>query len=83
MVDVKSAFEAAPISSFIGRQGVDGGAAFKRHEITKATLEKYRAEINATNTVDVVGELKSLYDQLESTMKLIILHEEQLIAQSK
>ena len=69
--------------AFIEGQGVDADAAYQRLAITRKTLKEYKAAINATNTVDVVGELKSLYSDLETTMNLIILQEQLLINQGK
>ena len=84
MVDVKeSMIGSANKSSFIKKQGVDIDAACKRIAITKETLEQFREKINATNTVDIAGVLKSHYDKVEEEMKLIILEEQILISISQ
>lgn len=70
-------------SLFIERQAVDADAAYQRLAITRKTLEEYKAAINATNTVDVVGEHKVLYTDIESTMQMICLQEQMLINQGK
>ena len=67
-------------SSFVRTQGIDSSAAFQRMTITKRTLEEYQAEINATNTADVVGNLARLYDDLEILAKAIIREEQLLIS---
>ena len=81
-IDVKENMTVAT-PTFIERQGVDADAAYQRLAITRKTLAEYKAAINATNTVDVVGELKNLYLKLESTMNLIALEEQMLINQGK
>ena len=68
-----------PGSTFFSPQKVDADAAYQRLSITRKALKMYQREINNTNTVDVVGELRSLYIDLETTMKLIMLAEQQLI----
>lgn len=68
-----------PGSTFFSSQKADADAAYQRLSITRKALKMYQREINDTNTVDVVGELRSLYIELETTMKLIILAEQQLI----
>ena len=69
--------------AFIEGQGVDADAAYQRLAITRNTLAEYKAAINATNTVDVVGELYNLYADIERTMNLIALQEQMLINQGK
>lgn len=69
--------------SFIKLQGVNTEAAFQRMTITKEMLEQYQAAINATNTADIIGTHKALYDKLESVMKSIIDEEMILIAMGK
>lgn len=66
-------------NSFIKSKGIDGGAAYERMNITKETLEKYQAAINATNTADVVGYHGTLYNDLETILKAIIREEKKLI----
>lgn len=82
-IDVKENMNGIAAPSFIEGQGVDADAAYQRLAVTRKTLAEYKAAINATNTVDVVGELKSLYSDLETTMNLIILQEQLLINQGK
>ena len=67
-------------NSFIKIQGVDGKAAFERMTITKKMLEDYQTAINATNTVDVIGNLARLYDDMEVIAKAIIREEQLLIS---
>ena len=69
--------------SFIQAQGVDSEAAFQRMTITKEMLGQYQSAINSTNTADIVGTHKALYDKLESVMKEIINEEMILIAMGK
>ena len=69
--------------AFVEKQGVDADAAYQRLAITRNTLAEYKAAINATNTVDVVGELYNLYADIERTMNLIALQEQMLINQGK
>lgn len=82
-IDVNENMKEVAAPSFIEGQGVDADAAYQRLAITRKTLAEYKAAINATNTVDVVGELKELYLELESTMNLIALQEQMLINQGK
>ena len=82
-IEVRENLNVNEMPSFIEGQGVDADAAYQRLAITRKTLAEYKAAINATNTVDVVGELKSLYSDLEATMNLIILQEQMLINQGK
>lgn len=89
MLDVKETMEKAvidtPVSSpsFIEGQKIDAGAAFQRLTITRRMLSDFKAAINATNTVDIAGEHKQLYSEVEATLKLIVLLEQQLIAQGE
>lgn len=69
--------------AFVEKQGVDANAAYQRLAITRKMLAEYKAAINATNTVDVVGELYNLYADIERTMNLIALQEQMLINQGK
>lgn len=82
-IDVKENMNGNAAPSFIEGQGVDADAAYQRLAITRKTLAEYKAAINATNTVDVASELKLLYGDIESTMKLIILQEMMLITQGR
>lgn len=66
--------------SFIKIQGVDSEAAFQRMTITKKMLGEYQEAINSTNTVDVIGNLQKLYDDLEVIAKAIIREEQLLIS---
>ena len=70
-------------TSFIEGQKTDTKAACERLMITRKMLKDYKAAINATNTVDIAGEHKHLYEELEATMKLICLQEQQLIMQGE
>lgn len=82
--DVKETVETGLVSpSFIQAQGVDTEAAFQRMTITKDMLGQYQAAINSTNTADIVGTHKALFDKLESVMKEIINEEMILIAMGK
>ena len=67
--------------SFIKAQKVDARAAFERRSITQKMLEDYRVAINSTNTVDVAGDLKELYNEFEEITKMIITAESTLILQ--
>ena len=71
------------VFAFVEKQGVDANAAYQRLAITRKMLAEYKAAINATNTVDVVGELYNLYADIERTMNLIALQEQMLINQGK
>lgn len=82
-IDVRENLNGNAVPSFIEGQGVDANAAYQRLAITRKTLAEYKAAINATNTVDVVGELKTLYTNIENTMQLICLQEQMLINQGK
>ena len=82
-IDVKENLNRIEVPSFIEGQGVDADAAYQRLAITRKMLAEYKAAINATNTVDVVGEHKDLYADVETSLKLIALKEERLIHQCK
>ena len=82
-IDVKENMKEIATPSFIEGQGVDADSAYQRLAITRKMLAEYKAAINATNTVDVVGEHKELYADVEASMKLIVLKEELLINQGK
>ena len=83
-IDVRETVETGIRNqSFVKAQGVDGEAAFQRMTITKEMLEQYQAAINATNTSDIVGVHKELYDKAERAMKSIIDEEMVLIAMCK
>jgi len=69
--------------SFIEGQKVDASAAFTRLMIVKKAQKEIKRAINDTNTVDIAGEHKALYDQLESTLRMIGLQEEMLIHQGE
>ena len=64
---------------FIKKQGADADAAYKRLSIIRKHLKELEAEINATNTVDVVGAHAVHYDAVFENMKLLELDEQQLI----
>lgn len=85
-VDVRSNVtedNSTKTSSFFDNQKADADAAYQRLALTRKTLKMYQREINDTNTVDIVGELKDLYIDLEKTMKMIILIEQQLILEGE
>jgi hypothetical protein len=81
-IDVRESM-TPEVFAFVEKQGVDANAAYQRLAITRKTLAEYKAAINATNTVDVVGELYNLYADIERTMNLIALQEQMLINQGK
>ena len=78
-VNVKEAMNTTVGSDFFTEQKTDADAAYQRLAITRNALKMYQREINDTNTSDIVGELKDLYIDLEKTMKLIMIAEQQLI----
>ena len=78
-VNIKESMSNVEGSTFFTTQKVDSDAAYQRLAITRKALKTYQRDINDTNTSDIVGELKNLYVQLENTMKLIILAEQQLV----
>ena len=85
-VDVRSNVtedNSTKTSSFFDNHKADADAAYQRLALTRKTLKMYQREINDTNTVDIVGELKDLYIDLEKTMKMIILIEQQLILEGE
>lgn len=82
-IDVKENMNGIVTASFIEAQKIDSDAAYQRLAITRKTLAEYKAAINATNTVDVAGKLKSLYESVETTMLMIALEEQMLIHQGK
>ena len=83
-VDVKETVEIGSTrQSFVKTQGIDCEAAFQRMRITKELLGQYQVAINETNTADVIGKHKSLYDDLETLAKAIIDEEMILIAMCK
>ena len=65
--------------SFIKGQDVDIDAAFQRLTITKDMLKNYGEAINGTNTTDVTGRLRNLYNDLDFIARTIIKEELQLI----
>lgn len=87
-VNVKEAVEA-PIfttreredggSPFIKPYQIDANAAYERARITKDLMKMYKEEINRTNTSDITGTLKRLYEDLEKIMKEIVKEEKQLM----
>lgn len=82
-IDVKENMNGIVTASFIEAQKIDSDAAYQRLAITRKTLAEYKAAINATNTVDVAGKLKSLYESVETTMLMIALEEQMLIHQGE
>lgn len=69
--------------SFIKPQKIDARAAFERKQITQKMLQEYQLAINSTNTVDVAGDLKELYDEFEKIAKMIMTAETTLIIQGE
>ena len=67
------------MNRFIENQKADASAAYKRLAILRKHLDELYKEINETNTVDICGEHLHLYEELQGTMKLICLQEQQLI----
>ena len=65
--------------SFIKSKGIDSDAAYERMNITKYMKENYQKEINRTNTADIVGYHKTLYNDLETILNAIIREEKKLI----
>ena len=83
-VDVKETVEtSASKPLFIEGQGVDADAAFKRLSIIRRHLKELKAEINATNTVDIVGLHLHHYDNLFVDMTILEQDEEMLVLQGK
>lgn len=82
-IDVRENMNGIATASFIEAQKIDSDAAYQRLAITRQTLAEYKAAINATNTVDVAGKLKSLYESVETTMLMIALEEQMLIHQGE
>lgn len=78
---VKENLEANAHSTFIKGQDVDINAAFQRLTITKDMLKNYSEAINGTNTTDVSGRLRNLYNDLDFIARTIIKEELQLITQ--
>ena len=68
-------------ASFIKGQDVDINAAFQRLTITKDMLKNYSEAINGTNTADVSGRLRNLYNDLDFIARAIMKEELQLITQ--
>lgn len=60
---------------FITGQGADHSAAYQRAVFTRDMLIKYKTDINSTNTVDVNGRLRQLYEDLDFIAKEIIKEE--------
>ena len=67
------------MNRFIETQKADANAAYKRLAILRKHLDELYKEINETNTVDICGEHLRLYEELQGTMKLICIQEQQLI----
>lgn len=67
---------------FIKRQGADADAAYERLSIIRRHLKEMEAEINATNTVDIVGEHAKHYEDAFANWKHAMLDEENLIHQA-
>lgn len=67
----------------IGIQKADARAAFERLCIIRNAQKEIERAVNDTNTVDIAGEHKALYSQLESTLKMLGLQEEMLIHQGE
>ena len=70
-------------SLFIEAQGVDADAAYKRIEIIRRHKREMLAEINATNTVDIIGLHAAHYDNAFLDLDIIVMDEENVIRQGK
>ncbi len=70
-------------SAFIERQGVDADAAYERIAIIRRHKREMLAEINATNTVDVVGTHAAHYDNAFVDLEILVMDEENIIRQGK
>ena len=70
-------------SLFIERQAVDADAAYKRIEIIRRHKREMLAEINATNTVDIVGTHAAHYDNAFVDLDILVMDEEDIIRQGK
>lgn len=62
-------------SGFITGQSVDYNAAYTRALFTRDMLIKFKTDINSTNTADVTGRLRQLYEDLDFIAKEIIKEE--------
>ena len=72
MVDVRS---SVGVSGFFADTEIDHKSAYQRMVITKDMLIKFRRDINLTNTRDVDGRLRQLYEDLDFIAKEIIKEE--------
>ena len=86
-VDVKESMGAVESSVkrslFIERQGVDPDAAYKRIEIIRRHKREMLAEINATNTADIIGTHAAHYDDAFLDLDILVLDEENIIHQGR
>ena len=75
MIDVRENLKTSESvkPSFVRIQKVDADAAYQRLKITRQFLKEYREAVNSTNTVDVVGEHKQTYEQIERNLNLICI----------
>ena len=78
MVDVRGTTSA---SGFFGDTGVDHESAYKRMVCTADTLNCFKRKINATDTKDVKGRLRQLYEDIDFIAKEIIKEECRLVEQ--
>lgn len=69
-------------SGFITEHGVDYDAAYHRAVFTRDMLIKYKTDINSTNTADVTGRLRQLYEDLDFIAKTIIKEEIKKVEQA-
>lgn len=83
LVDVKETIESVEKPLFIEGQGVDADAAYKRLSIIRRHLKELRAEINDTNTVDIIGSHLRHYENLFLDFTMLETDEERLIQQGK
>ena len=70
-------------SAHIKRQGVDPDAAYKRVEIIRRHKKEMLAEINETNTADIVGEHAQHIDDAMASLDLLVLDDLTIIHQGE
>ena len=63
------------VNGFIKALPEDHKAAYARALITNDMLNKYKTDINSTNTAGVIGRLRQLYEDLDFIAKEIIKEE--------
>jgi hypothetical protein len=82
-IDVKETVNTTERPLFIEAQGVDADAAYKRLSIIRRHMKELKAEINDTNTADVLGSHLRHYENLFLDMTILETDEEMLIQQGK